>query len=99
MKALLLAAGFGTRLRPITDQVPKCLVPVQQKPLLAYWLDLLFPKHVLKMLINTHYLPEQVRQFINTSSWSDRVTLVHEEELLGTGGTALKNRDFLQGGP
>lgn len=98
MKALLLAAGFGTRLRPVTDHVPKCLVQIQQKPLLAYWLDLLFPKHVSEMLINTHYLPQQVQDFINISPWADRVTLVHEEALLGTGGTVLKNRDFLQDG-
>ncbi len=41
MKALLLAAGLGTRLRPITDHVPKCLVPIHGRPLLDYWLELL----------------------------------------------------------
>lgn len=99
MKALLLAAGFGTRLRPITNDMPKCLVPIQQKPLLAYWLDLLFSYSMEDVLINTHYLPEKVNGFIAASPWFNRVTLVHEEELLGTGGTVLKNRAYLQDGP
>lgn len=99
MKALLLAAGFGTRLRPITNDLPKCLVPIREKPLLAHWFDLLFPQHAEKALINTHYLSSQVQDFVAASPWANRVTLVHEDELLGTGGTVLKNREFLQDGP
>jgi mannose-1-phosphate guanylyltransferase len=99
MKALLLAAGFGTRLRPITDTVPKCMVPIRGKPLLQYWFDLLFPEHVEQALINTHYLPQVVRDYVAASPWRDRVTLVHEDELLGTGGTVLANAGFFQGGP
>ena len=57
MRALLLAAGLGTRLRPLTERVPKCLVPIRGKPLLAYWLDLLLPSGIDKVLVNTHYLP------------------------------------------
>lgn len=96
MKALLLAAGFGTRLRPLTNHIPKCLVPIKQKPLLAYWLDLLLLNGVDELLINTHYLPKAVEDFVNQSHWRDRITLVHENELLGTGGTLLKNRNFFQ---
>jgi len=100
MRALLLAAGFGTRLRPVTDTVPKCLVPVHGKPLLGYWFDLLFPDHCDKVLVNTHYLPGMVNDFIATSPWRERVALVHEAgELLGTGGTVLANRDFFEGRP
>lgn len=94
MRTLLLAAGLGTRLRPLTDQIPKCLVPIRGKPLLAYWLDLLLPGGVEKVLVNTHYLPEVVKEFVAASPWRDRVTLVHEKELLGTGGTVLRNRAF-----
>lgn len=90
----MLAAGLGTRLRPLTDQIPKCLVPIRGKPLLAYWLDLLLPGGVEKVLVNTHYLPEVVKEFVAASPWRDRVTLVHEKELLGTGGTVLRNRAF-----
>jgi len=94
MRALLLAAGLGTRLRPLTDRIPKCLVPIHGKPLLAYWLDLLFGGPVERALVNMHYLPTLVREFVQQSPWRERVTLVHEQTLLGTGGTVLRNRDF-----
>ncbi|MDB5813320.1 MAG: mannose-phosphate guanylyltransferase [Rhodocyclales bacterium] len=96
MRALLLAAGFGTRLRPITDTIPKCLVPIHGKPLLAYWLDSLLTAGVERILVNTHYLPDAVYAFIQASPWRARVDLVHEEQLLGTGGTVLRNRDFFR---
>ncbi len=99
MRALLLAAGLGTRLRPITDHVPKCLVPIHGKPLLEYWLDMLLPSGIDRVLINTHYLPLVVRAFVAGSRWRDSIDMVHEEELLGTGGTVLRNRDFLARGP
>lgn len=96
MRALLLAAGHGTRLRPITDHVPKCLVPICGKPLLGYWLDLLLPNGIDRILINTHYLPEAVRSFVALSPWKESIQVVHENELLGTGGTVLRNRDFFK---
>lgn len=99
MKALLLAAGLGTRLRPVTNSVPKCLVPVNGKPLLEYWLDNLSRVGVDEFLINTSYLSEQVEEFINSSKYKDSVTLVHEEKLLNTGGTLLKNRAFFRDEP
>jgi len=99
MKALLLAAGFGTRLRPLTNHIPKCLVPIHEKPLLGYWLDLLLPNRISKILVNTHYLPTAVNEFIHSSPRRDDITIVHEPELLGTAGTILKNRDFLSDGP
>ena len=99
MRALLLAAGFGTRLRPITDTTPKCLVPIHNKPLLGYWLDMLLPAPFERILINTHYLPEVVNNFIALSPWHDRVDIVHEEKLLGTGGTVFRNREFFKAKP
>lgn len=94
MKAILLAAGLGTRLRPITENIPKCLVPIHGKPLLAYWLEMLFRQGVSRILINTHHLPRAVRQFVANSEWRQSIDLVHEEFLLGTGGTVLKNRTY-----
>lgn len=91
MRALLLSAGLGTRLRPLTDSCPKCLVKIHGKPLLAYWLDLLFSANFERVVINTHYLSEQVSKYICASPYRDRISLVHEEELLGTGGTVLAN--------
>ena len=93
MRAVLLAAGLGTRLRPLTDTTPKCLVPIHGQPLLAYWLDALFADgQIDRVLINTHHLAEQVQAFVTTSPWRDHIDLVHEPQLLGTGGTLLANR-------
>ncbi len=97
MRAVLLAAGLGVRLRPLTNTVPKCLVPIRGKPLLGYWLELLLGGGIERVLVNTHHLPETVRHFVAESPWRERITLVHEDRLLGTGGTVLKNRDFFQG--
>jgi mannose-1-phosphate guanylyltransferase len=96
MKALLLAAGFGTRLRPLTNTVPKCLVPIKGKPLLGIWLDRLTQAGVGPFLINTHYLADQVEAFIQVSPYRDQVTLVNELELLGTAGTLIANLGFFQ---
>jgi mannose-1-phosphate guanylyltransferase len=96
LKAILLAAGYGTRLRPLTESVPKCLVPIHGKPLLGYWLDLLLTLAVERVLINTHYLPDVVRDYVQESDWRNQIELSHEEKLLGTGGTLIANRDFIQ---
>ena len=94
MKALLLAAGLGTRLRPLTDTIPKCLVPINGKVLLEYWLENLIEVGVNEILINTSYLSEQVNDFINHSIYKQYVTVVHEDRLLNTGGTVLSNKSF-----
>src|SRR5579863_4066102 len=94
MRALLLAAGLGTRLRPVTDSVPKCLVPIQGRPLLDYWLELLLPAPIERVLVNTYYLADQVRAYHAASPWRARVDLVHEAVLFGTGGTVLANRGW-----
>ena len=60
MKALLLAAGLGTRLRPVTNTIPKCLVPINGKVLLEYWLEKLIDIGIKEILINTSYLSEEV---------------------------------------
>ncbi len=93
MKGILLAAGLGTRLRPITDDLPKCLVPIGGRPLLSWWLDLLERHGVTDVLINLHYLPEKVREFVRAYEGPVRIELVFEKELLGSGGTLHANRD------
>ena len=94
MRALLLAAGLGIRLRPLTNYLPKCLVPIHGRPLLDYWLETLVNGGVSEILINTHYFAPLVRQYLSQSTWLPYITVVHEEILLGTGGTILQNRDF-----
>jgi mannose-1-phosphate guanylyltransferase len=99
MRALLLAAGIGSRLRPITEATPKCLVEIHGRPLLDYWLDLIFEAGVERALINTHWLAEQVRSHVATSPWRSRIDLVYEDHLLGTGGTVLANRHWFKNEP
>lgn len=95
MRAVLLAAGLGTRLKPLTDTLPKCLAPIRGRPLLEYWLHLLFSGGASEVLVNTHYHADLVENYIGRCPWSDRVTTAREEELLGTGGTLLANPGFV----
>lgn len=99
MKAILLAAGLGTRLKPITNSIPKCLVPINGKPLLQYWLENLNKVGVNEFLINTHYFNEQVEKFVEDSPFKNKITLVYEKELLNTGGTILNNKNFINNEP
>jgi len=100
MRALILAAGLGTRLRPLTETVPKCLVPLGGRPLLDHWLELLLGSGVVeRVLVNTSWLSEVVRAHVAASPWREQVELVHEARLLGTGGTVLANRDWFGPGP
>lgn len=96
MKAILLAAGFGTRLRPLTNTIPKCLVPINGRPLLDIWLDNLTKSGIEQFLVNTHYLPEKVEKYINQSKFKGKVKIVNETVLLGTAGTLIFNTDFFQ---
>lgn len=99
MRALLLAGGEGTRLRPITNTIPKCLVPIGGRALLDYWFDLVFAAGFERVLVNTSYLADKVRAHVAASRWRDRVDLVHEPTLLGTGGTVLANRAYFGRAP
>jgi mannose-1-phosphate guanylyltransferase len=97
VRALLLAAGLGTRLAPITNTIPKCLVPIAGRPLLDHWLALLSGADVRNILINLHYRADQVRKYVANAHYPVNITLVEEAELLGTGGTLLKNMDYFAG--
>ena len=97
MKAFLLAAGEGRRLRPLTDRLPKCLVPIGGTPLLGIWLRLLERHGVRGVLVNTHYLADQVEAFVRTWETSMEVVTAHEPRLLGSAGTVAANRGFVAG--
>ena len=97
MRALLLAAGLGTRLRPLTNTTPKCLVTIKDQVLLGIWLERLTQAGIESFLINTHHLSNQVESYIEGSLYSDKVTLVREEKLLGTAGTLIVNLNFFEG--
>lgn len=98
MKAILLSAGLGTRLRPLTNSVPKCLVPINGRPLMDYWMHGLFASGVDRVLVNLHYLPAAVLEYIAGSEFSDRIDTVMENDLLGTAGTLKANQNYLKDG-
>ncbi len=97
MKAFLLAAGNGARLRPLTDRVPKCLLPVQEVPLLEIWLSNCKAAGITDVLVNTHAHAEAIRQFAAEQNTGVRMRVVEEPELLGSAGTLAENRKFVTG--
>lgn len=86
-RAILLAAGEGQRLRPLTAAMPKCLVPVHGKPLLGRWIEQLAAAGVHEVLVNTNYLAETVESYLAGGQWPCRVNVVRELRLRGTGGS------------
>lgn len=94
-KAVLLSAGLGTRLRPITEKIPKCLVEINNVPILERWLSHLEELGCKETLVNTHYFHEKVRDFLSKrNSKKMKIIETYEEKLLGTAGTLIKNIDF-----
>lgn len=99
MKAFLLAAGLGSRLKPITDKVPKCLVEINRHPMLDWWAKLLEEAGVDEILVNTHYLHEQVHDYIehfNGSGKKIKFKEFYEPKLMGSGGTVKANSAFVE---
>ena len=95
-----MAAGLGTRLRPLTDELPKPLIPIFQKPLITFALDHLIGVGVKRFVINTHRHPELFRDFFATGEYVGfPVTLVHEPDLLETGGGIKNVEPFLGNNP
>jgi mannose-1-phosphate guanylyltransferase len=97
MKAFLLAAGNGTRLRPLTDDVPKCLLPIQGVPLLEIWLKNCRAAKITDVLVNAHAHVGAIRQFAAEQKTGVRMCIAEEPELLGSAGTVAKNREFIAG--
>jgi mannose-1-phosphate guanylyltransferase len=97
MKAIILAAGLGTRLRPITSTIPKCLAPINGVPLLELWLRNCERAGVEAVLVNTHHLAERVEEFV-AARRGIPVTLTYETTLLGSAGTIAVNWNFVDDG-
>jgi len=95
MKAFLLAGGLGSRLRPLTDSTPKCLLPVQGIPLLQIWFDIFRQYNIDEVLINVHSHGDAVRRFIDDHKDGLKVRLFEENTLLGSAGTVLANREWV----
>jgi mannose-1-phosphate guanylyltransferase len=87
---MVLAAGLGTRLRPLTYEIPKPMVPVLDRPVMAHIVDLLDRHGFEDLIANLHYFPDSIRNY-----FGDRLTYRYEDELLGTAGGVRNCRDFL----
>jgi mannose-1-phosphate guanylyltransferase len=98
LRAFLLAAGFGTRLQPLTLRTPKCLMRIGDEVLLGHWLRKLEETGCESVLVNTHYLAGEVMTYL--AGWKSstmKVYTVHEPVLLGTAGSLLENIGFFRG--
>lgn len=93
--AIILAAGYGSRLAPVTDEIPKPLIPVGDRTLLENILFALEKASVAKFAVNTHHLGEQIKQAVKDSTWSKKVVLYPEDEILGTGGPLVNAKEML----
>jgi mannose-1-phosphate guanylyltransferase len=90
MRAMVLAAGLGTRLRPLTYEITKPMVPVLDRPVMEHILDLLERHGITDVIANLHYFPEMIREY-----FGDRITYRYEPELLGTAGGVRACAEFL----
>lgn len=99
MRAMIFAAGFGTRLRPLTNTVPKALVPVAGRPLIEYNLLLLKAYGIEDVVINLHHLGDKIRETLgNGSAYGLRITYAPEDPILESGGGIKNAQAFLDSG-
>ncbi len=98
MKAMILAAGIGSRLRPLTDTTPKCLASAGGRSMLEHTILRLKAAGVTEVVINLHHFPEKVRKFVaDHQSFGIKVDFSEERELLDTGGGLKRAAKFLRG--
>src|SRR5213075_2290701 len=95
MRSMILAAGLGTRLRPVTDILPKPMVPVCNRPLIAYAVEAFLAAGIDDIVVNLHHLPDAIVEFL-TSTYDCRFEFSLEREILGTGGGIRRVRRFLE---
>jgi len=98
-KAMVLAAGLGTRLRPITDTVPKALVEIDGRPMVDYPLRMLAAAGVEDVVVNLHYLGDAIRAALQGGRYGMRFHYSAEDPILDTGGAIARARDFFAGEP
>lgn len=93
MNAIILAAGYGKRISSFTKKTPKCLIKVENEPILIRWIKILKKSGIKKILINLHYKKDFVLQEVKKYNFRN-LKFVYEKKLLGTAGTLLKNISF-----
>ncbi len=99
MKAMILAAGLGTRLQPLTDKRPKALIPVVNQPILARVIDYLKSHGVTRIVVNAHHHYQQLLDYLAGGSFGVDIDVRVESEILGTGGGIKNTSDFWDDDP
>ena len=94
MKGMILAAGFGTRLRPITHTLPKPMVPLCNRPLIEWAIESYHSAGVRDLIVNVHHLPDVIERHLRERF--DRIEISREEQILGTGGAIRRVRPLLE---
>jgi len=93
MKAMILSAGFGTRLAPYTDTLPKALVPYKNIPMISYQIERLKKIGVNEIVVNAHHFSEKIVDYFSQNSFDVDGSIIIEEKILGTGGGILNAAD------
>lgn len=96
MKAMVLAAGLGERLKPLTEKIPKPMLEINKKPILYYISKLLAKYKVEEVVINLNYKPEAIKNYLGNKKFGIRVNYSLEKKLLGTAGGVKKAQVFFQ---
>jgi NDP-sugar pyrophosphorylase family protein len=96
MKAMILAAGFGTRLRPVTYTLPKPMVPLCNQPLIGWAVESLIDAGIRDLIVNLHHLPEQLQRYLPATFPNAHFEFSYEPEILGTGGGIRKVKALLE---
>jgi len=96
MKAMILAAGYGTRLKPLTDKKPKALIPYHSKPMIEHQIERLKKLNVDEIIINAHHHSEMIEEYFEKNDFGLKISVLVEKEILGTGGGILNAKDYLQ---
>jgi NDP-sugar pyrophosphorylase family protein len=96
MKAMILAAGFGTRLKPLTDNIPKALVPFEGEPMISYQIKKLVSYGFNEIIVNAHHFAEQITEYFKKNSFGVKINVIEEVEILGTGGGILNAAKYFR---
>ena len=95
MQAIILAGGFGTRLRSVLADVPKPMAPIHGKPFLAYLIDYLKTQGITDIILSVHYLKEQIFAYFKESYAGIHIRYAVEDQPLGTGGAIVKSLELV----
>lgn len=95
-KAMILAAGFGTRLLPLTETIPKALVPLNGKPMIEHVINRLIDFGIDEITVNSHHYSSLLKDYFERTSFTAKINLVIENEILGTGGGIKNAGRFLE---